>query len=202
MCRFPARDPRPAGITVHRRGCLRPEDHTRRDGIPVTTVVCTLVDLARHGSTERIESAVNEADKLDLLNPDSLRSALDSLGGRHGAAVLRQVLDRRTFTLTDSQLERRLLPLLRRAGLAGPRTGQFVNGFKVDFYWPELGLVIETDGLRYHRTPAQQSRDRLRDQAHAAAGLTVLRFTHGQVAFEAAHVHKTLTAVARRLRAP
>ena len=36
-------------------------------------------------------------------------------------------------------------------------------------------LVVETDGLRYHRTPAQQSRDRRRDQAHTAAGLTPLR---------------------------
>ena len=41
---------------------------------------------------------------------------------------------------------------------------------------------------RYHRTAAQQTRDRLRDQAHSAAGLTPLRFTHAQVAYEAAHV--------------
>lgn len=26
---------------------------------------------------------------------------------------------------------------------------------------PDLGLVVETDGLRYHRTPAEQARDRL-----------------------------------------
>jgi very-short-patch-repair endonuclease len=30
-----------------------------------------------------------------------------------------------------------------------------VNGFKVDFFWPELGLVVETDGWRYHRTPGR-----------------------------------------------
>ena len=74
-----------------------------------------------------------------------------------------------------------------------------MNGFEVDFYWPDLGLVVETDGLRYHRTPAQQARDRLRDQTHAAAGLTALRFTHAQVAFEAAHVQAVLRAVAARL---
>jgi very-short-patch-repair endonuclease len=75
-----------------------------------------------------------------------------------------------------------------------------LNGFKVDFYWPDLGLVVETDGLRYHRTPAQQARDRLRDQAHTAAGLTPLRFTHSQVAYERAHVRRTLAAVGARLR--
>jgi very-short-patch-repair endonuclease len=76
-----------------------------------------------------------------------------------------------------------------------------VNGFEVDFYWPDLGLVIETDGLRYHRTPAQQARDRLRDQRHTVAGLTPLRFTHWQVAREASYVVATLKAVAHRLRA-
>ncbi len=65
---------------------------------------------------------------------------------------LRRVLDARTFVLTDSELERMMLPLIRRAGLPLPRTGVMLNGFKVDFFWPEIGLVVETDGLRYHRT--------------------------------------------------
>ena len=65
-------------------------------------------------------------------------------------------------------------------------TGVRLNGFKVDFYWPGLGLVVETDGLRYHRRPAQQAADRVRDQAHTAAGLTPLRFTHAQIRFDRA----------------
>jgi very-short-patch-repair endonuclease len=73
-----------------------------------------------------------------------------------------------------------------------------VNGFRVDS-WPELGLVVETDGLRYHRTPAQQARDRLRDQAHTAAGLTPLRFTRAHVRFDEGYVGATLVRVARRL---
>src|SRR5206468_7428217 len=111
------------------------------------------------------------------VDPDTLRAALDDMPGRPGVPVLRRVLDRHTFRLTDSELERRFLRIVRAAGLPPPQTGVVVNGFKVDFYWPELGLVVETDGLRYHRTPAQQSRERVRDQAHAAAGLTPLRFT-------------------------
>jgi very-short-patch-repair endonuclease len=112
---------------------------------------------------------------------------------------LRAALERRTFVLTDSALERRFVPLARVAGLGPPLTGVRLNGFKVDLYWPELGLVVETDGLRYHRTPAQQARDRLRDQRHTAAGLTPLRFTHAQVAFEPGHVRSVLEAVVRRL---
>jgi very-short-patch-repair endonuclease len=116
-------------------------------------------------------------------------------------ANLRKTLDRRTFTLTDSELERRFLPIARRAGLPPPQTRRQVSGFRVDFYWPALDLIVETDGLRYHRTPAQQARDRLRDQTHTAAGLTCLRFTRAQVRFEADQVDATLSAVVRRLRA-
>jgi very-short-patch-repair endonuclease len=106
------------------------------------------------------------------------------------------MLDRRTFRLTKEELERRFLPLAREAGLPMPLTGEWVNEFEVDFYWPQLGLVVETDGLRYHRTPAEQARDRLRDQAHTAAGLTQLRFTHGQVRYEPDHVRAVLSKTA------
>lgn len=76
-----------------------------------------------------------------------------------------------------------------------------VNGWKVDFWWPELSLVVEADSLRYHRTPQKQLKDRLRDQAHQAAGCIPLRFTHWQVAKSQRHVVNTLIAVVRNTRA-
>lgn len=114
---------------------------------------------------------------------------------------LRDLIDRRTFRLTDSELERRFLSLVEAAGLPMPQTGRRLNGFKVDFFWPDLGLVVETDGLTYHRTPAQQGRDLVRDQAHTAAGLSRLRFSHAQVRFEPDYVIETLVSTARRLGA-
>lgn len=146
-----------------------------------------------------VERMVNEADKYDLVHPPQLRRALDERTGEPGVAVLRDILDRRTFRLTKEELERRFLPLAAKAGLPVPLTGQWVNEFEVDFYWPDLGLVVETDGLRYHRTPAEQARDRLRDQAHTAAGLTQLRFTHEQVRYEPDYVRRILTQTASRL---
>jgi very-short-patch-repair endonuclease len=147
-----------------------------------------------------LERAVNEADRLDLIDPEALRERLDNYRGQRGVVRLRRLLDKRTFRLTDSELERRFLRIVANAGLPMPETGRHLNGFKVDFFWPQLGLVVETDGLRYHRTPAQQARDRLRDQAHLAAGMSPLRFTHAQVRFEAGYVRFTLVAVANRLR--
>ena len=188
------------GIRVHRRTKVLAEHVTRRDRIPVTNIACTLVDISARVRRPTLERAVNEADRLDLIDPEALRDALDGFGPLPGVRALRDLLDRRTFRLTDSELERLLLRIARRAGLGLPETGVWLNGFKVDFYWPDLGLVVESDGLRYHRTPAQQERDRVRDQAHTAAGLTPLRFTHAQVRFEPAHVETTLGAVAHRLK--
>jgi very-short-patch-repair endonuclease len=186
------------GVRFRRRPSLRGHAITTKRGIPVTTPIQTLVDLATCVGGTRLERAVNEADKHDLVDPEALRAAIDDHRGEPGVALLRTAIDRRTFRFTDSALESRFLALVRGMGLPLPLTRQRVNGFLVDFYWPDLGIVVETDGLRYHRTPGQQARDRLRDQAHVAAGLTALHFTHGQVHHEADHVRAILESTFAR----
>ena len=193
-----AMDRRQPGITLHRRSTLATDEFAMHRGIPVTAPTRTLMDLANVLSGRALEAAVNEADKLDLVRPEELRVGLELRKGQAGVRPLRALLDKATFTLTDSELERRFLPIARSAGLGTPRTQAQVCGFRVDFYWPELGLVVETDGLRYHRTASAQARDRLRDQAHAAAGLAHLRFAHWQVRYEGESVRRTLKAVAAR----
>lgn len=189
------------GLQIHQRPSLRGRDITREYGIPCTTPVQTLVDMSLRLDRPGVERMINEADKYNLAHPPQLREALEARAGDKGVARLRHILDRRTFRLTKDELERRFLPLAREAELPTPLTGQLVNDFEVDFYWPDLGLVVEADGLRYHRTPAEQARDRLRDQTHTAAGLTPLRFTHEQVRYEAEHVLAVLQATARLLLA-
>jgi very-short-patch-repair endonuclease len=181
-------------IDVHRRPRLRASDTTSHERIPVTGVVRTMVDIASRVEPVALERAIGEADRLERIDPEALLAALDDYANQNGVGKLRHVLVRRAFRLTDSELERRFLRLVERAGLPVPETGARVNGFKVDFHWPELGLVVETDGLRYHRTPAQQARDHLRDQAHVAAGLASLRFTHEQVRYEPKYVRGVLEA--------
>jgi very-short-patch-repair endonuclease len=86
------------------------------------------------------------------------------------------------------------------AELPSPLSKQFVNGFEVDFFWPELGLVVETDGLRYHRTPSAQARDALRDRTHVIAGMSPLRFTHYEIRYEPRKVKNDLTQATAMLR--
>jgi very-short-patch-repair endonuclease len=186
-----------SGLRIHRRDLGL---HERADsaGIPLTAPACTLVDLATTLTERELEAAVNQADKLDLIDPQALERAVRGMPPHAGKPALLRLLTRDTFTLTDSELERRFIPIARAAGLSRPLTRQWLHGYRVDFYWPDLGLVVETDGLRYHRTPTAQSRDRKRDQILTAAGLTVLRFTHAQVRYEQRHVQTTLAATSSR----
>jgi len=193
-----ARNPRCRHVRTHRRESFDSVEHPRWR-IPLTSPAQTLVDLALRLPATRLEAAVNAADKLDLIDPEALRGEIELRRHERGVAALRRLLDRDTFVATDSELERRFLPIARRAGLPKPRTGERIAGHRVDFHWPVLGLVVETDGLRYHRTPAQQARDRRRDQVLTASGLTVLRFTFAQVSSQPEAVEETLRSVSQRL---
>jgi very-short-patch-repair endonuclease len=186
-------------VRLHRRPTLRRDSIGHYEGVPVTSPVQTLIDLAARHDERTVERFVNEADRIRLVRTDDLRAALDRHRGERGVGRLRAILDRRTFRYTRSELERAFLPLAELAGLPVPRTSVYVNGHEVDFHFPTLDLVIETDGLTYHRTPAQQAKDLVRDHDHSAAGTAHLRFSHGQIRYEPDRVLRTLRATASRV---
>jgi very-short-patch-repair endonuclease len=182
------------GIRAHRRNAM-PETATVKS-IPVTQPLFTLIDLATQIGDRELEAAINEADRLALIDAGALEADLQAVTRRPGMARMRRVVA--GFTPTDSDLERHFLALVRKAGLPKPQTQAKVNGFRVDFYWPSFKLVVETDGYTWHRTPTPQIRDRQRDQAHARAGLTNLRFANEQIRLEPDSVIATLLAVTHR----
>src|SRR6476646_1018737 len=189
------------GMRVHDRPGLWNRDVASHLGIPVTAPVRTFLDLTTVAGPKTVERAINEADKLDVIDADALRRALDDYPGQRGVRPLRRILDEHTFRLSDDELERLFRPIAAAAGLPVPLTKHMLDEFEVDFFWPDLNLVLETDGWRYHRTPSAQTRDALRFQVHTAAGRTPLRFSHWQVKHEPAHVLGILTATAANLRA-
>jgi very-short-patch-repair endonuclease len=182
--------PRRPGIRLHRRE----EFGTTRTvkGIPVADPVSVLIDLAAGLATEEVEDAVNEADRLDLIRTHRLRPALDRELSRPGVGQLKRILDAQTFSRAANALERRFLAIVRDAGIPAPETQRRLGRNRVDFFWPALGFVVETDSLRHHRTAAEQAVDLGRDQAHARAGLRSLRFTHSQVFNRPDHVREVL----------
>jgi very-short-patch-repair endonuclease len=189
---------RRAGIRSHRRADLRRRYHHR---IPVGEPISILVDLATCLADEDLEDAVNEADRRNLVETPRLRNALDTqpFVRRRGAGRLRRLLDAQTFSRAANALERRFLAIVRDAGLPAPGTQRRLGRYRVDFFWPDLGFVVETDSLRHHRTAAEQAVDLGRDQTHARAGLRTLRFSHSQVFHRPDHVRAVLADTFRRL---
>jgi very-short-patch-repair endonuclease len=185
------------GIHLRRRADLNAEHRREVSGIPVTDPVSTLVDLASCVVEWQIEKAINDADRFGLVDPVALRAEVEGLPPRPGMACLRRLLG--CDALTDTGLERKFLSIVREAGLPLPKTQDWVNGYRVDFHWPDLGLIVEADGWVHHRTVGEQATDHRRDQAHTKAGLTTLRFAEKQVRYEPRQVKATLSAVMHRL---
>jgi very-short-patch-repair endonuclease len=180
-----------------------PSGAAPQEGIPLDDPVTVLVDLAAALPDEEVEDAVNAADRLGLVPTPRLRRALGTHPRRRGRDRLISILDAQTFSRSQSVLERRFLSLVRESRLPLPASQRRIGRHRVDFHYPDHGLVVECDSLRHHRTAASQTRDLERDQAHARAGLRILRFTHLQVFRRPAHAETVLaeTLGVRRLAA-
>jgi len=158
-------------IVVHRP--LRPPETATRDGIRVTTPGRTLADLALALPRRQLEKAAEMAEVLEL------HVELDA--DHPGAQRLTEVLDAHDLgTDTRSGLEDEFLALCDRYGIPRPRVNALVEGYLVDFCWPEERLIVETDGRR-HLSRAAFERDRARDALLTAIGWRVMRFTRRQV---------------------
>ena len=189
-----------ARIRVHRTRLLPPRDVRIKDGLPVTSVARTLLDLADVATERELERALDEALIQRLVRLDDIREALTRATGRSGAPVLRGVLARRTTsTITRSEAEERFLALVRAAGLPEPEVNVKIHGYEVDFLWRAQGVVVEIDGFKYHRTKRAFERDHRKDGRLKAAGLDISRITWAQMDDEPlAVIARLAAALARR----
>jgi hypothetical protein len=169
-----------ARIVVHRS--RREMRTTRRDGVPVTTVMQTLADLAIAVPRRQLEKAAENAEagrRLDL-------NALDAT--HPGAKRLLAVVNEHDLgSYTRSETEDAFLELCDRYEIPRPLVNTRVEGFEVDFCWPGERLIVETDG-RHHATRARFESDRARDALLIAIGWRVMRFTRRQVRRDPAEV--------------
>ncbi len=189
------------GLRVHRRSDSVRELFVVDGCMPVTSPALTIIDLASYlERDDDLHAAMSEADAKGLVEPKALRDFAAARARIPGAARVRDLLDRLTFRMPRSVLERKFLPLADRAGLGELRTQAPRSGYRVDFYDEELRLVIETDGNTFHRSPQKQARDNRRDRDHVINGYTPLRFSHDEIAHQPERVVTELRLVVARLR--
>jgi predicted transcriptional regulator of viral defense system len=194
------------GVKLHRARNLHPDDVTVKDGIPVTTVAKTLIDLTDRLTTDRVLRAIREAEYLGLLDLPTLDAAVQRARGRRRLVALSEARARHTpGQIVKEELEHRFQELLHAADLPKPETNVKVKTrrrtYEVDCLWRDEGVVVELDGRAAHQRAAAFEEDRARDAALSAVGLRPLRFTWHRVTREGREVVVELTATLRgRLR--
>jgi very-short-patch-repair endonuclease len=187
---------RRAAFVVHRTGWLPPSHVVEVDGLPVTTVARTLIDLGAVVPPRRVEQAFDKAEILRILDLRDVERILAEAGSRPGTAALRAVLGREYAgsTLTDSWLGEQLLMIMRSAGLREPRQQLQVLDYRPDFCWPEARLIVEADGAGAHGTRRGHAHDTRRDVLLTIAGWTVLRFAYDSIVHDPRYVADAIRA--------
>jgi very-short-patch-repair endonuclease len=188
------------GIRIHRASSLHPHDFSRRDGIPITSVSRTLLDLAAVAPPRTLGRAINEADRQGRLNRRAMQEQLVRDRGRRGAKRLRAVLaaTHPATRRTRSDLEILFLELCRRHCLPTPRPNVKIHGIEVDFHFPGTRLIVEIDGYEYHRTAAEFDNDRRRDARLKALGYEVVRVSDAWLVSDPRGVAAAVRALLQR----
>lgn len=179
----PRRCDRP-GIESHRSSTLTAADITVHYGIPVTTPVRTICDVAARRTDDQLLQAIDDARIAAYLGPD----ALDELARRCPRAQ-RLIGDRPT----RSSLERAWRRFAQRHHLPPHQVNARLHGYQVDVYFATQHLVVELDGWHFHRGPRSFRSDRLRDTVLKDHGIDTVRLTADRLNDgEAARLHRIL----------
>jgi hypothetical protein len=170
---------------------LAADETTRRDGLRVTTIERTLLDVAATGAD--IRRLAHEAIAKKLTTQAKLKALAERHRGERGAPALRKVAGE---PHTRSHLERRFLTFLDDNGFPPPITNIELGPFTVDCFWPQFDLVVEVDEDA-HRLAFEE--DRARDRYLAGLGLRAMRVT-GQSLRDEAMLREEVRRAARIVR--
>ena len=186
-------------LVIH-RSIVPPRDTAGRDGVLCTSAARTVFDLAVLARPEEVERVLIAADSRRILNRPRLQELIDGSPGRRGVRTLRDLLSADAIRVR-SEAEIEMLFVCRLAGVPEPIVNGVVAGIEVDLNWPELRLVAELDGWRFHGGRERANADRDRDQRLLVAGWQVVRFTRDQIAADpagCAHRLAEIAAIRRR----
>ena len=169
------------GIVVHRQR-LPPEHVTIHRGIPVTTPIRTLLDYAAVAPLNALFRAFEQAQVHLHIPPAPIAAEVIARPRARGNGKLRTVLEGAVDPAdVRSVLELRFLRMCAAHGLPRPQVNVRMGEWTPDFYWPEWGLIVETDSVAFHSTAWERERDAEKDLAMRTLGFEVLRLMWAEV---------------------
>lgn len=158
---------------------LQAVDRAVRDGIPVTSLARTILDLAADSRPKAVRRYIQRADDAHLFDLRAMHDLLERTSGHRGRADVLVALDiyEDAAPFTRSGLERRFLEVAREAGLAEPSMNAFVAGHEIDAYWEAERFGVELDVFETHGGRLSFEEDRVRDDELLLAGVETTRVT-------------------------
>ena len=164
------------GIRLHRSRSLDAQDTTHHEGIPITTVARTLLDLAATARRERARARARAGERLRALRPprDHRRHRPSQRAPRNTASSRGPTS--REPKWTQNEWEAAVPGLVRDAGLPEPETQRAFHApdhghCEPDYHWPQHRVIVETDGFETHGTRQAFRNDRAKDAALTARRL-------------------------------
>jgi hypothetical protein len=154
-------------------------DMTRRDGIPVTSLSRTILDVAVTSRPRTVRRHLQVANDEKLLDLREMEDLLRRTKGHRGQTKVRAALElyEEQPPFTRSGLEERFLEVMREAGLPEPSMNFFVAGFEIDAWWEAERFGVELDVYETHGSRLSFEEDRERDDALLHAGIETTRVT-------------------------
>jgi len=182
---------------VHFSSIMAAEDRAVREGIPVTALPRTLLDLAITARPDQMERYLERAEEQGLLDVRAVEDLLSRSGGHRGRGRLASALAlyRPDPAFTRSRFEQHFRRLVERAGLPVPSMNFNVAEYELDAYWPELGFAVELDLFETHGSRAAFERDRRRQEELKLLGVEMIRITKPRLDREPEQVLRNLAAL-------
>jgi very-short-patch-repair endonuclease len=166
-------------IRAHRTRRLHAEDWTIKDGIPVTSLARTILDLAAILSNDHLLDVIDNAVRAEVFDLAALERAMARTPARRGVKKLEGLLaDYRGAPNLRSKFEKRFRARLRATKeLPEALYNVEVAGHEADVCFPQFDLVIELDSRSYHLTPRAFENDAVRDATRLKQNINTLRVT-------------------------
>lgn len=182
---------------VHFSSILAEEDRAEREGLPVTALPRTLLDLAIAARGEQMEGYLERAEGRDLLDIRAVEALLGRCGGHRGRGRLAKAIAayRPDPDFTRSRFEKHFRRLVTAAGLPAPAMNFNVAGYELDAYWSDLRFAVELDLFETHGSRAAFERDRRRQEELKLLGIEMIRVTKPRLDREPQAVIRNLTAL-------
>lgn len=139
-------------------------DVANMDGVPVTSVERTALDVARTLAPHMALGVLDALAHRSLVDLDRLAARVEEWRRRRGVLQARrliQLCDPKAESFGESWLRLRILD----ARFPPPETQIWIADddgvalYRLDLGWPHLRIAVEYDGLEFHDSPEQRRRD-------------------------------------------